>query len=306
MQPVRILVTGATGCLGRHLCQALQQRPSSEILAASRSILNLRDFEQTQCVVQQFQPQQIYHLAGNIHAGRGSNTSHRDAWEDNLTGTLNLLDACLTLSEKPRVLFASTGAIYGETAGKLITETTPLQPLNSYAASKAAADLAVFQYWASFGLPTVRARLFNYVAADQDDSTALSRFTRQLQELKQQPVTATVSVLKTGSLDAERDFLDVADMVEAMMLLMEHGQPGEAYNVASGTSQPMRWYLDRLIALSGMQVKVESTPDPLRREAQRLQVDVSKLQMLTGWKVQVKIEESLGGLLGIQFSVDNP
>lgn len=297
MQPVRILVTGATGCLGGHLCRALQQRPSSEILAASRGILNLRDREQTQCVVQQFQPEQIYHLAGNIHAGRGNNTSHRDAWEDNLTGTLNLLDASVTLSEKPRVLFASTGAIYGEASG-VMTETTPLQPLNSYAASKAAADLAVFQYWATFGLPTVRARLFNYLAAGQDDSTALSRFARQLQELKQQAISGTVPVLKTGSLDAERDFLDVADMVEAMMLLMEQGQPGEAYNVASGTSQPMRWYLDRLIELSGMQVQVESTPDLLRREAQRLKVDVSKLQTLTGWKPRVKIEESLGRLLG--------
>jgi GDP-4-dehydro-6-deoxy-D-mannose reductase len=272
--PVRILVTGATGCLGRHLCRALQHTPTTELLAASRSLLNLRDHEQTQRVVQQFQPQQIYHLAGNIHAGRGNNTRHRDAWEDNLKGTLNLLDACLSLAEKPRLLFASTGAIYGEGAG-MITETTLLKPLNSYAASKAAADLAVFQYFASFGLPTIRARLFNYLAAGQDDSTALSRFARQLTELKQQAERGAVPVLNTGSLDAERDFLDVQDMVEALILLMQQGQPGEAYNVASGTSQPMRWFLDRLIKLSGMRVQVESTPDPLRKEARHLRVEAT-------------------------------
>ena len=49
--------------------------------------------------------------------------------------------------------------------------------------------------------------------------------------------------IDVGNLDAERDFIDIADLVRALILLMEHGEPGEAYNVATGISHPMRWYL---------------------------------------------------------------
>lgn len=309
MTPVRILVTGALGYVGQHVCWTLCEDKSVELHGTYRTKrlavdkrcqlhqLDLNDRAATTKLVQQLQPQQIYHLAGNIHAGRIPGSGIRASWNDNLLGTLNLFDACIEAKLAPRIVLASTGAIYGESAdGKPILETIELRPMNSYAASKAAADLAGHQYWKANRLPIVRARLFNYLGAGQDESTALSRFAYQLTRLERS--NASPAILNVGNLEAERDFTDIADLVRALMLLMERGEPGEAYNVATGVSHPMRWYLDELIKQVRIPIDVRTDPTLVRTaEAQRLQVDISKLQALTGWKPTVPLNQTLSSMM---------
>jgi len=296
--------------VGQHLCWTLCEDQGVELHGTYRSNrfhasdkrcqlhqLDLNDAGATARFIQDLQPQQICHLAGNIHAGRTTGTDVRASWNDNLLGTLNLFDACIGTNLVPRIVLASTGAIYGESIdGKAITETTELRPLNAYAASKAAADLAGHQYWKANRLPIVRARLFNYLGAGQDESTALSRFAYQLARLERN--NASPAILNVGNLDAERDFIDIADLVRALMLLMERGAPGEAYNVASGVSHPMRWYLDELIKQVRIPVEVRTDPTLIRTaEAQRLQVDISKLEALTGWKPTVSMHQTLEAMM---------
>lgn len=308
MPPVRILVTGALGYVGQHLCRALSLHQNIELhgtyrLKRSSSLpasvhlhpLDLTNTQATNALLQELQPHQVYHLAGNIRAGRTRQTDSHAAWQDNLHATLHLYDACATISPLPCIVFVSTGAIYGEANG-IITEATPLQPLSPYAASKAAADLASYQYWRTHHLPIVRARLFNYLGPGQDEETALARFAKELvamERLNQPPAVLTV-----GNLQAERDFTDIADVVRALCLLMEQGAPGEAYNIATGVSHPMKWYLDRLIELVTMPVEVVMDQTMQRRaEAVHLQVDVSKIKQATGWVPGVTVGESLMSLL---------
>jgi GDP-4-dehydro-6-deoxy-D-mannose reductase len=306
--PVRILVTGALGYVGRHLSQVLLLRNDIELHGTYRTTkhhslsprmtlhhIDLCGQLPTTDLINGLQPEKIYHLAGNIQASRGIDRRDPAAERDNFGATLNLYRACLRLTKLPKIVFTSTGAVYGQSAG-IITETLTLKPLNAYAASKATADMFSSKCWVEDGLPVVRARLFNYLGPGQDEQTALSRFAHELARLERRK--ASPAILNVGNLDAERDFTDIADLVRALMLLMEQGEPGEAYNVASGISHPMRWYLDELIKQVRLPVEVRTDPTLLRTaEAQRLQVDISKLQGQTGWKPTIPLHQTLAAMM---------
>jgi GDP-4-dehydro-6-deoxy-D-mannose reductase len=292
-----ILVTGASGYLGSHLLDHLRRQPVTlhatyrtqhpEMAGTTWHLVDLRQPVSTTELVQLVQPSQIYHLAGNIRAGR-THADSLSAWQDNLHATLHLYEACLKLSFKPRIVFVSSGAIYGQQLG-LITEETLLAPLSPYAASKAAADLVSYQYATSQSLPIIRARLFNYLGPGLGSETALGRFTHELVRLER--LGSQPAVLETGSLDAERDYLHIRDVVSGLTFLMDGGNAGEAYHLASGNSLTMRWSLEQLLSHIRIPVTIRQL-DQQRAEAMTLQVSSTKLRSL-GWNSTITIENGL-------------
>jgi GDP-4-dehydro-6-deoxy-D-mannose reductase len=310
---MRVLITGITGFAGCHLTERLIHGGDVEVHGISRGQRWLPGFAHLSKQVRYhrvdlldepalrealwlIQPDQIYHLAADADAGNSFRQA-RAVWEANLTATLNLYDACLSeLAAKPKILFVSSGAIYGESAhGEQITESSAFRPNNPYAASKAAADLASFQYHASHGLPILRVRPFNQVGPGQSTQFALGRFADQLVRMEQ---GESPPVLRVGNLQAERDFTDVRDMVRAYQLLMEKGDPGQAYNAASGTTRPMTWFLERLLKATRLDVRVELDAGLLRPiETQRLRVNTQKLREAVGWQPAISIDQSINDLL---------
>ncbi|MFT3879725.1 MAG: GDP-mannose 4,6-dehydratase [Gemmatales bacterium] len=294
--------------MGQYLCRTLSEDHGNELHGTYRTArphslsqsvtlhqIDLCDQLPTIDLINRVQPEQIYHLAGNIQAGRGTDLHDPVAARDNFSATLFLYMACLRLKKLPKIVLASTGAVYGQPAG-IMTETLPLKPLNAYAHSKAGADMLSSKCWVEDGLPVVRTRLFNYLGPGQDEQTALSRFAHELARLERS--NASPAILNVGNLDAERDFTDIDDLVRALRLLMKLGEPGEAYNVASGVSRPMRWYLDELIKQVRIPIEVRTDPTLIRTaEAQRLQVDISKLQTLTGWKPTLPLHQTLAAMM---------
>lgn len=306
---MRVLITGITGFAGRHLAELLARQPDLELHGLVRSQHNLSLPSSTRLhsadllgehalrsVLWLIQPQQIYHLAGYANPA-ASFREARQAWNANLTATLNLYDACLSeLKEKPRILLVSSGAVYAELhPGEMVTEDSPLGPRSPYAASKAAADLVSYQYWIANQLPIIRVRPFNQVGPGQSANFALGRFAEQLVGMEMGKLEP---VLRVGNLEAERDFTDVRDMVRAYLLLMKDGKPGEVYNAAAGQSWPMRWYLDQLLKSTKVAVRVETDATLLRpKETQNLRVNSQKLHKLSGWTPQIPIAQTLDDLL---------
>jgi GDP-4-dehydro-6-deoxy-D-mannose reductase len=298
---LRVLITGVTGFAGRFLADYLRSQQGTELHGITRSSIeiphvqlhqaDLLDPDALRSILWLVQPVQIYHLAAYTDAG-GSFRDARRVWDANLTATLNLYDACLSeLSHRPRILYVSSGAVYGEAEDQPITERTPLRPNSPYAASKAAADLASFQYWVADRLAILRVRPFNQVGPGQSTNFALARFAQQLVRIERGEAEP---VLRVGNLGAERDFTDVRDMIQAFALLMASGEPGEVYNAASGTSHTMQRYLDHLLAHLKLPVTLETDPKLLRPvEAQRLQVDISKLRLATDWSPSISLDQSL-------------
>jgi GDP-4-dehydro-6-deoxy-D-mannose reductase len=105
-------------------------------------------------------------------------------------------------------------------------------------------------------------------------------------------------VLRTGNLDVERDFTDVRDTVRAYGALLESGAAGEVYNLGSGRAVSVRSLLERLLAESGVSVRVETDPSKVRpREVARIEASIEKVRRATGWAPRIPLEQTLSDLL---------
>lgn len=304
----RNLVTGVTGFVGGYLADALLAAgeaviglsrgpdwpPAWRHLAAKvpLTVGGVEDAPLLDRILHEFQPTRIYHLAG--YARVGASFKEPDAaWVANLDATRRLCEAVNRWGGNPRILFVGSGMVYGapRTPGKTVTEEDVLRPDTPYAASKAAADLACYQYACAPGLDIVRARPFNHTGPHQSPEFAVPNFARQLVAIERR---LAPPVLETGDLTPERDLSDVRDVVAAYRLLMAHGRRGEAYNIASGQTHSMRAILDRLLALTGLRVEVRQSEDLMRpTEPLTVRVDVNKLRYETGWRPRYSLDDTL-------------
>lgn len=306
---MRILITGATGFVGGHLCDALLAEGGHTVVGVSRSgrppaglahldgkvesvTAELADAAAVEAVLARVRPDWLFHLAGYANTGK-SFREPAQCWADNLDATRALFDAVHRSGVRCRIVFASTGLIYGDPDPTRpdCDEQTPLRPASPYAASKAAADLLAYQVTRSPGLDVVRVRLFNQLGPRQSADYAAANFARQIAaaEAGQQP-----PVIDTGDLSSHRDLTDVRDMVAAVRLLAEHGATGEAYNAGTGRTWQIREVLERLVSLGRVPVEVRSKVEPGRTgDTAVTRADPRKLAAATGWRPRFDLDRTL-------------
>lgn len=293
----RLLVTGRHGFVGSSIANHLaRQRQPAWSLAEISPALDLRDSAQALAAVRAAQPDAVIHLAAQSFVPE-SFRDPRTTLDVNLYGTLNLLDALRSVKFSGRLLFVGTGEIYGlvPEADLPIDERHVTAPRNPYAVSKVAAEALCYQWFASERMDIVLARPFNHIGAGQSDRFALSDFARQLAGIKSGRAQPVLSV---GDIDVTRDFTAVDDVVEAYFALLDRGEPGETYNVCSGVERSVRSLLDRLIALSGIDVRVETDEARLRKsEQRRIYGNPAKIERATGWRVATPIDNALAATL---------
>lgn len=309
---MKVLITGITGFVGGHLAERLAGAghtlaglgrsatwPHGLVHLAGKADLHtadLLDTDRVEAVLKQVRPDWLFHLAGYANTG-GSFREPGACWRDNLDATRSLYDAVVRSGVRPRILFVSTGLIYGEPdePDAACDERTTLKPASPYAASKAAADILSYQYTRSPGLDIVRVRLFNQIGPRQSADYAVANFARQIAtaEMRRQEPAMTV-----GDLSAHRDVTDVRDMVAAFPLLLEKGKTGEAYNAGRGTTYRIQDLLDRLLALATIPIEVRQSVEPGRKADTTItRADTSKLRAATGWAPHIALDQTLADIL---------
>jgi len=305
---VRILVTGAGGFVGKYLTAYLRsQLPDVDLHGTvyqaidkvsdpdwTAHELDLRDPAAVDALIADVRPDHIYHLAGQAFVPR----SFEDPWETleiNIRSQLNLITACIARDLRPRMLITASAEVYSTSAGMPITEATPLEPSSPYSVSKVTQDLLGLQYFLSHQFPILRVRAFNHIGPGQSDRFVAPAFAIQIAQIEQGQQEPVMSV---GDLSAYRDFTDVRDIVRAYYLLMEHGQPGEAYNVASGKTRSVQFLLDILLSFSDVSIQVKTDVNRLRpNRVPILEGDITRLQQATGWQPTITFEQTLLDIL---------
>jgi GDP-4-dehydro-6-deoxy-D-mannose reductase len=159
-----------------------------------------------------------------------------------------------------------------------------------------AQDMLGYQYFQSYGLKAIRTRGFNHTGPRRGQVFVTSNFCSQVAAIElglQEPV------IRVGNIEAIRDFTDVRDMVRAYWLAVNHGKPGEVYNIATGHGIRISELLDRIIALANVEVKIEVDPERLRpSDVEILIGDSSKFRADTGWEPRIPFAQTLSDLLG--------
>ena len=299
--PARILVTGASGFVAHHLVPRLRQCfPNSTVVLCGigHIDIDISDAEAIRSLIARERPEACVHLAA-ISAVGAANDDPARAWRVNLDGSLELARAILTFAPGCLLLYVSSAEVYGRSfaSGEPVTEATVLAPMNTYAATKAAADLALGAM-VSDGLRVIRARPFNHTGPGQSADFAVPAFARQIARIaagRQAPV------MTVGSLDPLRDFLDVRDVCDAYTACLGMADalpPGCILNVASGTPRRIGDVLGRLLELAGVKATVAADAGLQRgAEIQLACGDSARIRDLLGWAPSISWDTTLRDVL---------
>lgn len=310
----RLLVTGADGFVGRWLVrEALRQgwgvtavtgpggappgawlEPSAAMDVATFEADLTRADDRVRIATAEVDA--TVHLAA-VASGADARRDPDAAMRLNAEATAALVGDIRDAGHRLRFLFVSTGEVYGAGFDGPIPESAPLTPVSPYGASKAAAEPAVLDIGNTGGMEAIVARPFPHTGPGQDTRFVLPAFAKRLRDAKR----SGEREIAVGNLDVVRDFLDVRDVVRAYLLLLEHGEAGEVYNVATGQGQHLEDCFRRLAAL----VRVEAVPvqdASLVRPADIpvLIGDPARLMAATGWSPEYPFARTLQDLVDAQ------
>lgn len=297
------LVIGAAGFVGKYLVNEMVANnieayatklphESLEDVPARIYNLDIMDKDAVTALLFEIRPDFIFHLAAQSSVGL--------AWKKpgltvdvNIKGSLNVMDAIRELYYKPRVLLIGSGEEYGhiQPGETPIVETNLLRPGNIYAATKACQNMIGSIYSKAYDMELIMVRAFNHIGPGQAPMFVVSDFCKQVVEIEK---GLREPIMKVGNLAAKRDFTDVRDVVRAYVMLVQAGVPGETYNIGSGNAQEIRSILDLIISMSDAEVQVETDPNKLRPvDVPIIEADISKIHVLTGWKPEISIEQTI-------------
>jgi len=306
---MKVWISGCGGMMGSHLCELLSSnghevagtyyKPTVEIndLAnLSLQEVDIRDWCSVYDSMRAFQPDAVFHLAAQSYP-TVSWSRPVETMETNIIGTVNIFESIRRISSRPRVVVAGSSAAYGTVSPDKvpITEDFPLHPLHPYGISKVATEQLAYQYWANYGIDAIPVRIFN-CTGPRKTGDAVSDFVRRTVWLERHPGENGIRV---GNLNTRRTIVDVRDLNRGMSLLLDHGAPGEAYNLGGATAYPMSDILGRVLKLSTRK-DIEPVPDPkLFRPTDEPVIwgDSGKLARATGWQPQISLDQTIGDML---------
>jgi GDP-4-dehydro-6-deoxy-D-mannose reductase len=333
----RVLITGATGFVGRHLITALNagggaarfeifgtcfpERPEScsDLCVAAPNTrllhLDLRIGAQAVDAVRDVKPEWIFHLAA-LSQVRLSWEMRREVFDTNLLGTYNLFEAARLHAPRARTLFVSSSDVYGFLTPhkRALRETDGGSVVSPYAFTKKSGELLSEFYALREKLPVIVARPFPHTGPAQTPVFVCSDWARQvalIEKFKKHQEEAEskgqggrlakrsdVPVMRVGNLTLRRDYMDVRDVVRAYILLMKKGTPAEIYNVSSGKAPSLEWILKTLIGFSRRKIAYEIDPARVRKvDIPFLAGDNRKIREATGWTPTIPLERTLSDMV---------
>ncbi len=304
----KVLITGASGFVGQHLISCLQKNYFLIAATHSSKKINSVKFGTVESIeienesniyglLLKYRPDIVVHLAARSFTW---DSSPDEYFKVNLLGTLNLYQSIVKIrsisSFDPKIIYISSAQIYGDSKSRgRINENFPINPINFYGSSKAAADRLSYQYSRSHDIKTVIVRVFNHIGPGQKKGFLVADIASQIGEVKNGE-----GEIKVGNLNSFRDYLDVRDVVLGYKKIIEAEELpwGDAFNLCSGIAYSSKQILEMLIELSSKKIKVVIDTQKVRiNDVQRVVGDNSKFRKTFSWSPSISIKGTLKDVL---------
>ena len=294
------LITGGAGFIGSHLARTLALEGQQVTVLDNLSGGNLQNLVPLQDKIRFIQGD-ICDFSALLNALKGvdyvlhhaalisvaeSMAKPQETERINITGTQNVLEAARQCQVK-RVVFASSAAVYGTLPGFPYKETSPTDCQSPYAWSKQAGAELCQLYTKAYHLETVVLRYFNVFGPRQNPNSAYAAVIAKFMQLATE--NKPLGIDWDGK--QSRDFVNVADVVQANLLVAQKGKPGEIYNVASGKTHTLLELADTIEKISGRKLARVSRPKR-PGDVHESSADISKIRAL-GFVPQITLEMGL-------------
>ena len=301
----KVLVTGADGFIGSHLCELLIKKKYHVIALSSYNHTNdqvwlkeikrnvnlkiisgdIKDLSFCNNLLKNVDT--VFHLAALISIPY-SYVSPVSYIQNNIIGTYNICEAAKNNKIK-KLICTSTSEVYGSALTVPINESHPLQPQSPYSASKIGSDAIALSFYYSYKLPVVIARPFNTYGPRQSNKAIIPTIITQIVNNKK--------VLELGDLTPTRDFNFVEDTCRAFEILAKtRNINGEIFNIGSNREISILELVNLIKSISKSSIKIVKDSKrvrPSKSEVKRLKADNGKIEKLTGYKPKVSFREGL-------------
>lgn len=299
---MRILVTGATGFVGSRLLERLAEMGGHDLYSMQRYVTgryvlgadhgvkvvfcDLRDQFAVKCAIRDVQPEVVFHLAA-ISPVSYSYDHPNEVLDTNLTGTVNLAEACLReVPHFKHFLFASTSETFGN--GPVPKrEDTPQAPNSPYSVAKHAAEKYVLYMWDAYKFPVTVLRPFNTYGRRDNTHFLVERMLVQMLQ---------GNTVKLGDPTPERDLLYIDDHVDSYLICFAKPQAsiGQPFNFCTGERLTVQALADKMRAMTGFRGQILWDTIPKRPlDIQVLYGDSAKAKSVLGWEAKVSLDEGL-------------
>jgi UDP-glucose 4-epimerase len=295
-----VLVTGGAGFIGSHLVDRLIElgarvtvldnlsfgckeniNPAADLLEH-----DVTNYSQVREDVRG--KELVFHLAASATTKESSM-----GWNDplfdyrvNALGTLHLLRAAAELVDRPRIVYASSAAVYGIPERVPVDESHATRPISPYGVSKLAGENYCYAYWHEHALDVVTVRIFNTYGPRQ------TRYVMFDLLAKLRACPERLEVLGDG--EQVRDYCYVSDTVDGLLIAAQKGAAGSVLNLASGEPVVIRELVGQMLRTTGLDgaTEVHYTGHSWTGDIPKLLGDSTKLRRL-GFKPRVRLEEGL-------------
>jgi len=250
--------------------------------------IDAADYNQLSPALLALEPDVIIHLAAVAHVDR-SNKDPKRTFDNSLITLQNTLDVARNLPKPPHVVWFSSSTAYGNTEGRTVMETTPLNPIGIYARMKAAGEQMVAGYRDTFGIDTTIVR----PSALYGPRCISGRVTQKFME--QAFAGQSISIFGDGSILSDFTYID--DLVAGTRSIINKRQTsaGETFNITGGHGRSLQELADIVVEKTGAEVLyLPDDPEKPRRGT----LSVQKAENLLGWTPKFTLETGMMQYMG--------
>ena len=301
----KVLITGGTGFLGSHITKRIiddvesvtiattdiRQKTTLKSLGVNIDKINLvkgdvRDFDFLRLLFNEYEFDTVFHL-GALSEVKKCQPDPKLAFDVNVGGTVNVLEACRLYGKVKAVVVSSSDKAYG--SGQVpYVEGQSLNGVGTYEVSKSATDLIARSFYSNYDVPVVVTRCSNlYGAGDMNFSRVIPNNIKKI-------LNGERPMIWKGSEDSTREFLYIDDAVDAYLSLVENidKTKGEAYNIGGGQVLSIKDLLTQLLFTMDSNLEIEYIEKDFP-EISHQYLDSTKIKEHTGWEPETSLSTGL-------------